>query len=88
MSATVAAAWARIAGWIRTLRAVTPVPTVIRSVDAAIPPRTDQANGLWPWRSVQGWKWSESIAKSKPASSARRALATRSRGRCSSLESA
>jgi len=56
MSAIVAAAWARIAGWIRWLSAVTPVPIVIRSVASAIPPSTDQANGLCPWRSVQGWK--------------------------------
>ena len=80
MSPTVAAAWARIAGWIRTLSAVTPVPTVIRSVFAAMPPRMDQTNGLWPCLSIHGWKWSEIIAKSNPASSARRALATRCGG--------
>jgi hypothetical protein len=88
MSATVAAAWARIAGWMRTLSAVTPVPIVMRSVEAAMPPSTDHTNGLSPWRSVHGWKWSEIIAKSNPTSSARRALAMRASGRCSSLERA
>ena len=44
----VAAAWARIAGWIRRLSAVTPVPIGMRSVTAAIPPMTDHTNGLWP----------------------------------------
>ena len=37
---------------------VTPVPTV-SFVVAAMPPMTDQTNGLWPCRSIHGWKWSE-----------------------------
>ena len=47
-SAVVAAAWARIAGWMRMIGAVTAVVT--RSVDVAwaIAPSTDQTNGLWP----------------------------------------
>ena len=50
----VAAAWARMAGWIRTVGQVTPVVTV-RLVVAAIPPITVHTNGLWPWLSFQGW---------------------------------
>ena len=50
-----AAAWARIAGWIRTVGQVTPVVTV-RSVDALIAPITLHTNGLSPCRSIQGWK--------------------------------
>ena len=49
-----AAAWARMAGWIRTVGQVTPVVT-LRLVVAAIPPITDHTNGLWPWLSFQGW---------------------------------
>ena len=53
---------------------------------AAMPPSTLHTNGLSPWRSIHGWKWSETSAKPKPASSARTAFRTRSSGRCSSLE--
>ena len=77
-----------IAGWIRIVGHVTPVPRRIRSVACEIPPITDQTNGLWPCASVQGWKWSEIIANSNPVSSARRASWTRSFGGCSSEESA
>src|SRR4029078_13348322 len=50
-------------------------------------PMTLQTNGLCPWRSTKGWKWSEISAKPKPASSAPRAWRTRSPGACSSLDS-
>ncbi len=53
--AAVAAAWATTAGWIRMVGQVTPVPTLIRSVVAAIAPMTAQTNGLWPCRSIHGW---------------------------------
>ena len=56
ITAAVAAAWATIAGWMRVVGHVTAVPTSIRSVIAAIPPRTLQTNGLWPCRCVHGWK--------------------------------
>ena len=79
--AAVAAAWAMMAGWIRIVGQVTPVPMVIRSVASAIAPRTPQTNGLWPCRSIQGWKWSEMTANVKPASSASAAWRTRSRRR-------
>jgi hypothetical protein len=88
MAAVVAAAWATIAGWMRIVGHVTPVPTDIRPVVCAIAPRTDHAKAESPCRSVQGWKWSDNIAKSKPASSARRALRTSAAGGCSSHESA
>ena len=55
----VAAAWATIAGWIRIVGQVTPVPRRRRSVAAAIAPMTLHTNGLCPWRSIHGWKWSE-----------------------------
>ena len=42
----VAAAWAMIAGWIRIVGHVTPVPMTSRSVAVAIAPRTLQTNGL------------------------------------------
>jgi hypothetical protein len=51
----VAAAWAMIAGWIRIIGQVTPVPTSSFSVAPAMPPSTLQTNGLWPWRSIHGW---------------------------------
>jgi hypothetical protein len=52
--AAVAAAWARMAGWIRKVGQVTAVVT-LRLVVAAMPPMTDHTNGLWPWLSFQGW---------------------------------
>ena len=76
-----------IAGWIRIVGQVTPVPRRIRSVAFATAPITLQTNALWPWLSVHGWKWSEIERNSKPASSAARALRTRSFGGCSSDES-
>ncbi len=42
----VATACAITAGWMRTIGHVTPVPTRIRSVVAAIPPSTLHTNGL------------------------------------------
>ncbi len=46
IAATVAEAWATIAGWIRISGQVTPVPMPIVSVACAIPPSVDQTNGL------------------------------------------
>src|SRR5262249_29930553 len=63
---------------------VTAVIRPRRSVALATAPRTDQANEAWPCSSIQGEKWSEMAAKSKPTCSARRALWTRSEGPCSS----
>ncbi len=77
-----------IAGCVRKVGHVTPVPTTSLSVAWAIAPSTPHTNGLCGWRSIHGWKWSEMRANEKPASSAARAFATRSRGPCSSLESA
>ena len=88
IDAAVADAWAMIAGWIRIVGHVTPVPSRIRSVACEIPPITDQTNGLWPCESVHGWKWSEIIANSSPVSSARRASWTRSFGGSSSYQTA
>jgi hypothetical protein len=42
-------------------------------VASAIAPSTPHTNGLFPWRSTHGWKWSEIAANSNPASSAIRA---------------
>ena len=53
--AAVADAWAMIAGWMRTVGQVTPVPTRRLWVAWAIAPNTLHTNGLWPWRSIQGW---------------------------------
>ena len=46
ITALVAAAWATIAGWMRMIGAVTPVPSLRRSVACAIPPITLQTKGL------------------------------------------
>src|SRR3954454_24092679 len=88
IAAHVAVACATIAGWIRISGHVTPVPRRNRSVTCAMPPMTLQTNGLWPWLSCHGWKWSEIRPNVKPASSASRACCTRSFGRCSSDENA
>jgi hypothetical protein len=40
---------------MRTIGQVTPTPTWIDSVAAAIAPSTDHTNGLWPWASTHGW---------------------------------
>ena len=50
-----AVAWASTAGWMRIVGQVTPTATGTDSVDAAIAPRTDHTNGLWPWAPVHGW---------------------------------
>ena len=65
--ALVAAAWAMIAGWIRTVGQVTAVPTC-KSVTAAMAPITLHTNGLWPCSSSHGWKWSEIHTRSMPDS--------------------
>jgi hypothetical protein len=55
MAADVAAAWARIAGWIRMIGQVTPMPRRSRSVVAAMAPTTFQTKGLWPCALIHGW---------------------------------
>ena len=50
----VAAAWAMIAGWVRTVGQVTPVVTG-SAVASASAPIIDQTNGLWPCSSFHGW---------------------------------
>ena len=64
---------------------VTPTPTCTRSVTVAIAPSRDHTNGLCPCAWIHGWKWSETVRKSKPTASARRARSTSSDGGCSSL---
>jgi hypothetical protein len=86
MAAVVAAACAITAGWMRTVGQVTAVPTSIRSVAAAIAPSAVHTNGLWPCRCVHGWKWSDTVTKSNPACSARRASPGMRDGSSSSLE--
>src|SRR3954451_911482 len=49
-------------------------------------PSHDQANPDWPWCSLHGWKWSDDIAQSKPASSARLVQRSRSEGANCSCE--
>jgi hypothetical protein len=88
ITAAVALAWATIAGCVRIVGQVTPVPSRSRSVACAIAPITLHTKALWPCLSVHGWKWSEISAKPKPACSARTALRTRSSGPCSSLDRA
>src|SRR3954470_18323648 len=65
---------------------VTPVCSGIRSVAFATAPTTDHTKGLSPCRSVHGWKWSEIDRNANPASSASRAISTRSPAGCSSLD--
>lgn len=84
-TALVAAAWAMIAGWMRTSGQVTAVVTG-SGVASASAPITDQTNGLLPWTSSHGWKWSEIHSASNPACSARPACRTSSLGSCSSLD--
>jgi hypothetical protein len=66
---------------------VTPVASSIRSVWAAIAPRIDQAKPECSWLNSHGWSWSLISTKSKPASSARTAWATRSLGENASANS-
>ena len=54
MTPLVAAAWATIAGWMRTVGQVTPVVTG-RLVASASAPITDHTNALWPCSSFHGW---------------------------------
>jgi hypothetical protein len=55
MQPTVAAAWATIAGWMRIVGQVTPVPTRIVEVARATPPSVDQTKGLCPCFEIHGW---------------------------------
>ncbi len=54
-SDVVAAACAITAGWMRTIGHVTPTPTCMRSVLAAMPPSTLHTNGLCPCADTHGW---------------------------------
>ena len=54
-TALVAAAWAMIAGWMRTVGQVTAGGDRQRRSPAAIAPITDHTNGLWPCSSFHGW---------------------------------
>ena len=85
ITALVAAAWAMMAGWMRTVGHVTAVVTG-RSVASEMAPITDHTSGLWPCSSFHGWKWSEIHSAWKPAASARRAWSTSSRGPYSSQD--
>ncbi len=49
-----AAAWAMIAGWIRTVGQVTAVVTG-RSQTCEMAPIIDQTRALSPWARVHGW---------------------------------
>ena len=42
----------------------------IDAVVAAIDPMTLHTNGLWPWSSSHGWKWSEIATEPIPTSAA------------------
>ena len=85
ITAAVAAAWATIAGWMRTVGQVTAV--VMGSEHASeSAPITDQTNGLWPCSSFHGWKWSLIHRPSNPAASAALAWATSSAGPYSSQD--
>jgi hypothetical protein len=81
----VAAAWATIAGWMRTVGQVTAVVTS-RLVVAPMPPMVVHTKGDCPWLSSHGWKWSEIQTLVNPCSSASCASSMRSRGPCSSEE--
>ena len=65
----VAAACATTAGWIRTVGQVTAVSMGSDTASESAP-ITDHTNGLWPWASFHGWKWSEIHRQSNPACSA------------------
>ena len=83
--AEVAAAWAMIAGWVRTVGQVTAVVTGSEQA-CEMAPITDQTNGLWPCSSFHGWKWSLIHSASKPAASAATACSTSCSGEYSSQE--
>ena len=76
-----------IAGCVRIIGQVTPVPSASDSVACEIAPIVLQTNGLSPWTSSHGWKWSEISANPNPACSARLAFSTSSSGFSSSDES-
>ncbi|CPU60852.1 Uncharacterised protein [Mycobacteroides abscessus] len=56
------------------------------AVVASAAPSHDHANPDSPWRSLQGARWSEHMAASKPTCSARRAAASRGPGGICSWE--
>lgn len=80
-----AAACAVTAGCRRTVGHVTRVVTG-RSTVCERAPITDQTNGLLPWASFHGWKWSETASRVKPASAASRAWSSSWAGVNSSQE--
>ena len=84
ITATVAAFWATIAGWYRTVGQVTSDTSSARRVSTASAPSTDHAYALCSCDSSHGWMWSEIVTKSNPASSARRACSSRTPGGWSS----
>jgi len=55
MAVAVAAAWAMIAGWMRNVGQVTPVPSRRLLVAWEMAPMTDHTNEAWPWWSTHGW---------------------------------
>ena len=85
ISPDVAAAWAMIAGCVRTIGQVTAVVTG-RSQTWLIAPITLHTNGLLPCSLFHGWKWSLIQSASKPASAAAFACSTSSAGVYSSQE--
>lgn len=69
MAASVAEAWATMAGCHRNVGAVTPGPRspVVRSPSAV---STFQTKDDSPCAGTHGWKWSAAIVPEKPCSSA------------------
>ena len=80
-----AAAWAMIAGCVRTVGQVTAVVTG-KEQTCETAPISDHTNGLWPCSSFHGWKWSEIHNASNPARSASCACSISSAGVYSSQE--
>ena len=88
-AAAVAAAWAMIAGWIRIVGHVTPVPTrdPLRRVRRS-PPGRPRRTGSGPGGRSTGGSGRRSGRTRTRAASAMTACSTRARGSCSSLDRA
>ncbi len=85
IAASVAEAWATIAGCQRKVGAVTPGPMspVVRSPSAV---STFQTKALCPCCGTHGWKWSAAITPEKPCDSAYAESSTASVGwNCSNM---
>ncbi len=85
MAASVALAWATIAGCQRKVGTVTPVP---RSPVVVCPraPSTFQTKLAWPCRGIQGWKRSAAMTPENPFCSASAEISRISVGwNCSSI---